>query len=95
MHLKLIGKKFTLSILAASLALPGCADLQSTEKEGFFKHNFASDDPCSNNSRNIAALTGLVAGGLLGKVIGDGKTGAIIGFDKRAGKSSHCLFRRC
>ncbi len=78
MHLKLIGKKFTLSILAASLALPGCADLQSTEKEGFFKHNFASDDPCSNNSRNIAALTGLVAGGLLGKVIGDGKTGAII-----------------
>ncbi|WP_200915211.1 OmpA family protein [Jeongeupia sp. HS-3] len=43
------------------------------------KEAFWSDDPCSNNARNIGMALGVVGGALLGKAIGDGKTGAMFG----------------
>lgn len=48
------------------------------------RQTFASDDPCSNNARNIGVASGVVLGLLLGNKMGDGKsgslaTGAIVG----------------
>ena len=45
---------------------------------------FASDDPCSNNARNIGIAGGVLAGLVLGKTLGNGKTeslaaGALVG----------------
>ncbi len=37
------------------------------------KKAFASDDPCSNNSRNIGILGGAVLGAILGNAVGNGK----------------------
>lgn len=64
-------KPIALAVIAA-LTLNGCATTnpktgQPTSIEETFKQTFASDDPCANNARNI----GMVAGALLGAVIGN------------------------
>lgn len=54
--------------------LTGCASVGNTLKE-----TFNSDDPCSNNARNIGIVAGAVGGAVIGSAIGDKKTGAIVG----------------
>ncbi|MFL9923934.1 OmpA family protein [Herbaspirillum lusitanum] len=63
--------------LACCLVSTGCAVDPKTGQMSF-KETFASDDPCANNARNI----GIVAGGVLGALIGnqvDKKAGTLIG----------------
>jgi outer membrane protein OmpA-like peptidoglycan-associated protein len=69
-------KRNTAVLLACALAT-GCA-IDPRTGQPSLTETFASDDPCSNNSRNI----GIVAGTLVGAVIGsqvDKRTGALIG----------------
>ena len=42
----------------------GCSQMPAQ-----FKDTFASDDPCSNNARNIGTLLGTVGGAILGNII--------------------------
>lgn len=63
--------------LACSLLVNGCAVDPRTGQPSF-KETFNSDDPCSNNARNI----GIVAGSILGAVVGhqmDKKAGKFVG----------------
>lgn len=60
--------------LACSLLVNGCAVDPRTGQPSF-KETFNSDDPCSNNARNI----GIAAGAVLGAVVGHQ-------LDRRAGK---------
>lgn len=68
------------ALVGASLFFSGCATAPTDS--GFsrsIKETFASDDPCSNNARNIGLLAGAVGGALLGKAIGDGNKSILIG----------------
>lgn len=68
--------KFTLCA-SAVLILSGC---QTTQGGGnFLKETFASDDPCSNNARNIGVTTGAILGALAGHAIGDKRAAVVIG----------------
>lgn len=42
------------------------------------KSTFASDDPCSNNARNIGVAAGVAIGALLGKQLGDGHGKSVV-----------------
>lgn len=65
------------SATAILLTATGC---QTTQSGGnIIKDNFASEDPCSNNSRNIGIAVGVVGGTILGKVLGGDKTGMVVG----------------
>lgn len=63
----------------ATAVIAGCAtapgkpngDLASQVRE-----TFASDDPCSNNARNIGVAGGAILGLIIGNSMGDGKSGA-------------------
>lgn len=63
----------------ATAVVAGCAtapgqpngDLGSQIRE-----TFASDDPCSNNARNIGVAGGAILGLIIGNSMGDGKAGA-------------------
>lgn len=62
------------AIACSLLFLTSCATAPG--QPGFqeqVKQTFASDDPCSNNSRNIGILGGAVLGALLGNAMGGGK----------------------
>lgn len=75
--IKRAGKRNTVVLLSCMLATTGCA-IDPKTGQASFKETFASDDPCSNNSRNI----GLVAGTVLGAVLGHqlkNKGGALAG----------------
>lgn len=68
--------------LLLCLTLQGCVTTdpktgKSSVKETF-KQTFASDDPCSNNVRNIGLLAGTILGGIIGNQVGDGKTTGIL-----------------
>jgi outer membrane protein OmpA-like peptidoglycan-associated protein len=73
--------------VACALFLAGCAtnpNGQTADPAQQFKQFFASDDPCSNNARNIGVVGGVVAGTILANMMGGGKaeslaTGALIG----------------
>jgi len=71
-----LSRKFLLMTLPVSLALTSCATNPKTGKyelnEGL-KNTFASEDPCSNNARNIGILAGAIVGGIIGNKISDGK----------------------
>ncbi|MCL2886630.1 MAG: OmpA family protein [Betaproteobacteria bacterium] len=67
--------------IACVLITSGCAtgpNGQSQSAGDVLKSTFASDDPCSNNARNIGIVAGVVAGGLIGKKVGDNK-GVVLG----------------
>lgn len=63
----------TAAVVAGCATAPGKpgGNLASQVRE-----TFASDDPCSNNARNIGIAGGAVLGLLIGNSVGDGKSGA-------------------
>jgi outer membrane protein OmpA-like peptidoglycan-associated protein len=64
------------AVLATGCATaPGQPDNELTSK---FRQTFASDDPCSNNARNIGIAGGTLLGLIIGNSIGDGKSGALV-----------------
>lgn len=78
-------------LVAATLGTAGCAVNPQTGQpeiapsvKSEFNSTFNSDDPCSNNDRNIGAVAGAVAGGLIG-YLGHGAKGAVIGAVAGAG----------
>lgn len=89
--------------LSVSLALgtatfmTACNPVQDTSK--FVKETFNSDDPCSNNARNIGAVVGGVAGLLIGRNNSD--SAAMIALASAAGAGIGALIgsdidnRRC
>src|ERR1700752_185373 len=60
--------------IACSLLVNGCAVDPKTGQPSL-KETFASDDPCSNNSRNIVVAVGTILGAVIGHQV-----------DHRAGK---------
>lgn len=67
-------KLHSISVGVATLLLAGCATAPGAPQSpiGLLKNTFASDDPCSNNARNIGIGIGVVAGAVLGNAIGNG-----------------------
>lgn len=63
------------SVAAASvLLIAGCATAPGQPGSGHaIQQTFASEDPCSNNARNIGVVGGAVLGALLGNAMGDNK----------------------
>ncbi|MES2978474.1 MAG: OmpA family protein [Pseudomonadota bacterium] len=71
--------RFRLSAALTASLLAGCATgpgRPSAPLQEVLKEAFGSADPCSNNSRNVAALVGAMGGLLIGDAIGNGKAGA-------------------
>jgi outer membrane protein OmpA-like peptidoglycan-associated protein len=78
-------------LFAAAVGTAGCAVNPQTGQPEItpavktqFNSTFNSDDPCSNNDRNIGAVAGAVAGGLIG-YLSHGAKGAVIGAVAGAG----------
>lgn len=67
------GFRFKRTAVHASvvLLLSACAAPQGDDN--FFKRNFANDDPCSNNARNMGIVGGALVGALVGNAVGSGK----------------------
>lgn len=66
--------KYRIFLIATAFIVIGCATAPNQKGLGSkFKQAFASDDPCSNNSRNIGVVSGAVAGALLGQIAGNGQ----------------------
>lgn len=68
-------------VIACALLTNGCAtgpDGQPQSLQQSFKSTFNSDDPCSNNARNIGIVGGAVAGAVLNKAFGGGGKGALL-----------------
>lgn len=64
------------SLAVACSMVTGCA----TAPGAYLKETFASDDPCSNNARNIGIAAGVIAGAVLGNVVsGNKKVGTLVG----------------
>lgn len=58
------------------LMMSGCA---TTSNPGdFVKQTFASEDPCSNNSRNIGMAVGAIGGTILAKVLGGSNNESVL-----------------
>lgn len=69
-----------IKITAAAALLMTVTGCQTTQGGGnFLKNTFASEDPCSNNARNIGVAVGVVGGTILGKALGGDKTGMLAG----------------
>ncbi|MBD3822139.1 MAG: OmpA family protein [Thiotrichales bacterium] len=73
----------SLSIAAIGLSTSACAPVKETQ--GFLKETFASDDPCSNNARNIGILAGAIAGAVIANQLGDGPAANALGAGIGAG----------
>jgi len=58
------------------LMMSGCAT--TSNPSDFVKQTFASDDPCSNNSRNIGMAVGAIGGTILAKVLGGSNNESLI-----------------
>ncbi len=65
------------AILAATTFATGCNPVQ--DSSNLFKQTFNSDDPCSNNARNIGILAGSVLGAVIANKVGDGNAAIITG----------------
>lgn len=65
----------SISVGVAALFLAGCATAPGAPNDPLhqLKESFASDDPCSNNARNIGVVGGALAGILLANAVGNGK----------------------
>lgn len=64
------------ALASSVLLVVGCANAPGTPQGDLgkkIKDTFASDDPCSNNARNIGVVGGAVLGALLGNALGGGK----------------------
>lgn len=68
-------KSISLAIIF-TLGMGGCASLENGKNSitSGLKNTFASEDPCSNNARNIGAVAGGLAGALLAKSLGASNT---------------------
>lgn len=68
-------KLHSISVGIAALFLTGCATAPGAPNDPLhqLKEAFASDDPCSNNARNIGMVGGALAGILLVNAVGNGK----------------------
>lgn len=65
--------------VAVTMLVSGCATTPGTPG-GFLKDAYASDDPCSNNARNIGVTAGVIVGALLGAAVSNNKkVGALVG----------------
>lgn len=60
----------SLGVLLA-LSVSSCSTVQQSSVGKAAKNTFASDDPCSNNSRNRGMLLGALSGAALGYALGD------------------------
>lgn len=69
--------------LAASLSTTACVPIK--EAQTSLKATFASDDPCSNNARNIGILAGGLAGAAVANQVGDGAAAGMVGAAVGAG----------
>lgn len=68
-----------ISVAAGALLVAGCATAPGKPNGGLasqVRETFASDDPCSNNARNIGIAGGAILGMVLGNSMGDGKSGS-------------------
>lgn len=65
------------SLVTSAIFITGCATAPGTpggnSLNNQFKQTFASDDPCSNNARNIGIVGGAVLGVVLANAMGGGK----------------------
>jgi outer membrane protein OmpA-like peptidoglycan-associated protein len=76
-----------LTSVAALMFLAGCAtptgggSAQSGASSAWstVKNTFASDDPCSNNARNIGIAAGTIVGVIVGKAVGDSAVATVGG----------------
>ncbi len=81
MTLTLRRKTLVVRTLVAAIGasfVSGCAVDPATGKPSF-KETFASDDPCSQNARNIGIGVGVLAGALLGRQVGGDNKGLLVG----------------
>jgi outer membrane protein OmpA-like peptidoglycan-associated protein len=69
--------KFLTVAVCTSLA-SGCATDPRTGQPSF-KQTFASDDPCSNNARNIGIVAGAIAGAILANQVKHSDSARIVG----------------
>ena len=76
LHQQLIVR--TLVITICSSFASGCAVDPVTGRPSL-KETFASDDPCSQNARNIGIGVGILAGAILGKQVGGSNKGLLLG----------------
>lgn len=75
------------AIATSTVLVAGCATAPGSPSGDLAKQvreTFASDDPCSNNARNIGIAGGTIMGLIIGKSVGEGKssalaTGALLG----------------
>lgn len=66
-------RKALCAAIALACLAPGCATDPKTGRPSI-KETFASDDPCSNNARNIGIVGGAVLGAILANKMGNGST---------------------
>ncbi|WP_127471677.1 OmpA family protein [Thiomicrorhabdus aquaedulcis] len=72
-----------MALAVAGLSTTACAPVQDAQQS--FKDTFASDDPCSNNARNIGMVGGALLGAIVANQLGDGAGAAIVGIAAGAG----------
>lgn len=63
----------------STILVAGCATAPGTpggDLASQVRKTFVSDDPCSNNARNIGIAGGAILGLIIGNSVGDGKSGA-------------------
>jgi outer membrane protein OmpA-like peptidoglycan-associated protein len=77
-HAQQCRRKTLCAAVAVVCVMPGCATDPKTGRPSL-KETFASEDPCSNNARNIGIAGGAVLGAILGNKLSDGKKGTLIG----------------
>ncbi len=73
-------KMRNVALAASAVFASGCATTLGQSNDDLttkMRQTFASDDPCSDNARNIGIAGGVLMGLILGNSLGDGKSGAL------------------